>query len=51
MEEPFFINIEFEQYKSVSYICLIAGVEPLDSCYRLEGSLLVLLAISEIILG
>ena len=40
-----------EQQNHVSHFCLIAGVEPLNCGYRVVGSLLLLLAIAEIIPG
>ena len=49
MKQSFWINFELGQFNSVSHFCLIAGVEPLDCGYRVVGSLLLLLAISEII--
>ena len=51
MKQSFWINFELGQFNSVSHFCLIAGVEPLDCGYRVVGSLLLLLAISEIIPG
>ena len=50
MEKPFWINFELGHYKSVSYFCLIAGVVLLDCRYRVAGSLLLLLPISDKIL-
>ena len=46
-----YILIYINIYNSISHFCLIAGVEPLDCGYRVVGSLLLLLAISEIIPG
>ena len=51
MKQPFWINFEFGQQNSTSHLCLIAGVEPLDCAYRVLGTLLPLLVISEIIPG
>ena len=48
MEKPFWINFELAHYKSVSYFCLIAGVERLDCGYRVAGSLLLLLPVVSI---
>ena len=48
MKQSFWINFELGQFNSVSHFCLIAGVEPLDCGYRVVGSLLLLLAMSEI---
>ena len=50
-KQSFWINFELGQFNSISHFCLIAGVEPLDCGYRVVGSLLLLLAISEIIPG
>ena len=50
-KQSFWINSESEQFNSVSHFCLIAGVQPLDCGYRVVGSLLLLLAMSEIIPG
>ena len=51
MKQVFWINSEVGQQNSVSHFCLIAGVELLDCGYRVTGSLLLLLAVSEIIPG
>ena len=51
MKQPFWINCELGQQNSVSHFCLIARVELLDCDYRVVGSLILLLAISEIIPG
>ena len=51
MKQPFWINYELGQQNSVSHFCLIARVELLDCDYRVVGSLILLLAISEIIPG
>ena len=51
MNQPFWINFELGQLNSVNHFCFIAGVELLDCGYRVVGSLLLLLAISEIIPG
>ena len=34
MKDPFWINLELGQEKSVNHFCLIAGVELLDCGYR-----------------
>ena len=49
VKQSFWINFELGEFNSVSHFCLIAGVEPLDRGYRVVGSLLLLLAMSEII--
>ena len=51
MKQSIWINFESGQFYSVSHFCLIAGVELLDCGYRVVGSLLLLLAISEIVPG
>ena len=51
MKQPFGINFESGQYKSMGHFCLIAGDELLNSGYRAVESLLLLLAVSEIIPG
>ena len=49
MQQPFWINFELGQLNSASHFCLITGVELLDCSCRVVGSLLLLLAIAEII--
>ena len=51
MKQSFWINFELGQFNSVNHFCLIAGDEPLDCGYRVVGSLLLLLAMSDIISG
>ena len=51
MKQSFWINFELRQLKCVRHFCLIADVEQHDCGYRVVGSLLLLLAISEIIPG
>ena len=51
MKQSFWINFELEQQNSVSHFCLITGIETLDCGYRVLGSLLLLLATSEVIPG